>query len=140
MLADPLRDLARRHGRRHALVDVSAGFRASWFDLDGLAHAWARRFRDAGLRPGERVAVVEPAGVRFASLLHACLRTGAAMVPVSPRAPAAERKRVLADCRPRLLVREDELAVLPDPAEGRDGDACVLYTSGTTGAPKGVRL
>src|SRR5262249_20348915 len=84
MVADPLRALARRHGRRRALVDRSAGFWLSWFDLDGLAHAWARRFESLGLRPGERVAVIEPAGIRFAALLHACLRSGAAIVPISP--------------------------------------------------------
>jgi O-succinylbenzoic acid--CoA ligase len=138
---DPLRELARRHGRRRAMVDRSAGFWVSWFELDGLAHAWAKRFEAAGLRPGERVAVVEPAGIRFASLLHACLRVGAAIVPLSPRAPADEIERALADCRPRLLVRDGELETLPGPpAVGPPGDVCVLYTSGTTGEPKGVRL
>jgi O-succinylbenzoic acid--CoA ligase len=140
MLADPLRERARIQGRQLALVDRSAGFRVSWFDLDGLAHAWARRFEAEGLRPGERVAVVEPAGVRFSALLHSCLRSGAALVPISPRAPAAEVNRVLADCRPHLLVRDGEVERLAEPAEGERGDACVLYTSGTTGTPKGVRL
>jgi O-succinylbenzoic acid--CoA ligase len=140
MVADPLRELAARHGQRRALVDRSAGFWASWFDLDGLAHTWAARFESLGLRPGERVAVIEPAGVRFAALLHACLRSGAAIVPLSVRAPQAEVERSLADCRPRLLVREGELEVLEGPAAGPPGDACVLYTSGTAGPPKGVRL
>src|SRR2546427_7624553 len=137
---DPLREVARKHGPRRAVTDRSAGFWTSWFDLDGLAHAWAKRFEIAGLSPGQRVAVIEPAGVRFASLLHGCLRFGAAIVPVSPRAPASEVDQVLADCRPRLLVRDGELERLPDPAPGDPGDACVLYTSGTTGPPKGVRL
>ncbi|HEY7200947.1 MAG TPA: AMP-binding protein [Candidatus Dormibacteraeota bacterium] len=140
MVADPLRDLARRHGPRHAISDRSAGFWTTWFDLDDLAHTWARRFESLGLRPGQRVAVMEPAGVRFAALLHACLRSGAAIVPVSPRWPAAEVERVLADCRPALLVADAEIERLPDPATGAAGDACVLYTSGTTGRPKGVRL
>ena len=140
MVADPLHDLARRHGRRRALVDRSAGFWVSWFDLDGLAHTWARRFESLGLRPGERVAVIEAAGIRFAALLHACLRSGAAIVPISPRAPSAEIERVLADCRPRLLVRDGEPGAQPSPATGAEGDACVLYTSGTTADPKGVRL
>lgn len=140
MVADPLRDLAARHGQRRALMDRSAGFWVSWFDLDGLAHEWARRFEPLGLRPGQRVAVVEPAGVRFAALLHACLRYGAAMVPISPRAPQAEVDRVLADCRPRLLVRDGTPEALPAAADGPEGDACVIYTSGTTGTPRGVRL
>jgi O-succinylbenzoic acid--CoA ligase len=140
MVADPLRELARRHGPRQAIVDRSAGFRTSWFDVDDLAHTWARRFESLGLRPGQRVAAVEPAGVRFAALLHACLRSGAAIVPVSPRAPAAEVDGILADCRPLLLVRDGEVERLPEPAAGAADDACVLYTSGTTGRPKGVRL
>src|SRR2546425_10158345 len=98
---DVLRELARKHGPRRALIDRGEGFWVSWFDLDGLADAWAKRFEGDGLRPGERVAVIEPAGVRFASLLHACLRSGAALVPISTRAPASEVDRVLADCRPR---------------------------------------
>jgi O-succinylbenzoic acid--CoA ligase len=140
MVADPLRDLARRHGPRRAVSDRSAGFWVTWFDLDDLAHRWARRFESMGLAPGQRVAVTEPAGIRFAALLHACLRSDAAIVPISPRWPAAEIERVLADCRPALLVRDAEPETLPDPHTGPPGDACVLYTSGTTGRPKGVRL
>ena len=140
MVADPLRDLARRHGPRRAVSDRSAGFWTTWFDVDDLAHTWARRFESLGLRPGHRVAVMEPAGVRFAALLHACLRSGAAIVPVSPRWPDAEVERVLADCRPLLLVRDGDVQRRPDPGVGAPDDACVLYTSGTTGSPKGVRL
>src|SRR5207302_8235931 len=137
---DILREVARRHGPRRAMVDRSAGFWVSWFDLDALAHTWTKRFETDGLRPGERVAAIEPAGVRLASLLHACLRSGAALVPISTRTPAADVERVLADCRPRLLVRDGEVERLPEPALGDAGDACVLYTSGTSGPPKGVRL
>jgi o-succinylbenzoate---CoA ligase len=140
MVADPLRDLARRHGPRRAVSDRSAGFWLTWFDLDDLAQTWARRFESMGLAPGQRVAVVEPAGIRFSALLHACLRSGAAIVPVSPRWPAAEVEQVLADCRPALVLRDGEPERLPDPHTGAPGDACVLYTSGTTGRPKGVRL
>ncbi|PZR93616.1 MAG: 2-succinylbenzoate-CoA ligase [Candidatus Nephthysia bennettiae] len=140
MVSDPLRELAVRQGPRRALFDRSAGFWVSWFDLDGLAHAWARRLGSAGVQPGDRVAVQEPAGVRFAALLHGCLRVGAALVPLSPRAIEPELRRVLDDSRPRLLVRDGEVEALEAPAPGDPGDACVVYTSGTTGNPKGVRL
>jgi O-succinylbenzoic acid--CoA ligase len=140
MVSDPLRELAVRQGPRRALFDRSAGFWVSWFDLDGLAHDWARRLETAGVRPGERVAVIEPAGVRFAALLHGCLRVGAALVPISPRAPESEVRRVLEDCRPRAVIRDGDLETQPSPAQGEPGDATVVYTSGTTGEPKGVRL
>jgi O-succinylbenzoic acid--CoA ligase len=140
MVADPLRELARRQASRRALVDRSAGFWISWFDLDGLAHAWARRLEVIGVGPGDRVATLEPAGVRFSALLHGCLRLGAVLVPISPRAPNVEVDRILRDSGPRLLVRDGEVEPLPGAVRGEPGDACVLYTSGTMGEPKGVRL
>src|SRR2546427_806259 len=53
---DILREVARRHGPRRALVDRSAGFWVSWFDLDGLADTWAKRFESDDLRQANRVA------------------------------------------------------------------------------------
>ncbi|HEX4215002.1 MAG TPA: AMP-binding protein [Candidatus Dormibacteraeota bacterium] len=140
MSDDPLRQVAVRFGPRRALIDRGEGFWVSWFSLDDLAQTWTATFRRRGLQPGERVAVAEPAGVRFAALLFACIRTGAALVPLDPRAPATVIERVLADSRPRLIIRDGEIEDLSDPASGSEGDACVLYTSGTTGIPKGVRL
>ena len=140
ILADPLSERVRRDGPRRALVDRGAGFWATWSDLHGLAVDWSHRLAAAGVAGGHRVAVVEPAGVRFAALMHACLRLGAALVPVSPRSPQPELERILADSRPRVLVRDAEVSELPDPARGDPDDAFVLYTSGTTGPAKGVRL
>lgn len=140
ILADPLSERVRRDGPKRAMVDRGAGFWVTWSDLHGLAVDWAHRLGAAGAGPGSRVAVMEPAGVRFAALMHACLRLGATLVPISPRAPEPELARILADCRPRLLVRDAEVSELPAPAPGDPGDAFVLYTSGTTGDAKGVRL
>lgn len=122
------------------MVDAGQGFWVSWFDLDGLATAWARRLQRLGVKPGQRVAALEPAGVRLAALLHACIRGGYGLVPLPTRAPQAEVDRLLADALPRVLIRDGEAELLENAAEGVEGDACVLYTSGTTGEPKGVRL
>jgi O-succinylbenzoic acid--CoA ligase len=64
-------------------------------------------------------------GLDFAVALHACLLRGVAMVPLDPRLSATERE----DRR--------RLAGDPDPAPGV---ATVLFTSGTTAAPRPVRL
>ncbi len=140
-LVDLLAERSRHDGPRRALVDPDGSMWASWFDLDGLASAWARQLERRGVRPGQRVAVREPAGVRFAALLFGCLRAGFAFVPISPRAPGPELDRILGDARPAVLVEDGEARDLRDAADaGQDGDACVIYTSGTTGPPKGVRL
>ena len=137
---DLLRERSRRDGPRRALVDAGARFWISWFDLDGLATAWARRLQRLGVQPCDRVAVREPAGARFAALLFACLRQGYAFVPLPMRAPPSVIERLLADCGPRVLVADGEPALREGAAGGAEGDACIVYTSGTTGPPKGVRL
>jgi O-succinylbenzoic acid--CoA ligase len=141
MLLDPLAERAAQAPGRAALLDLGLGLRLTWSDLDRLASDWAGRLEREGARPGDRVAVLEPAGARLAALLFGCLRAGTVLVPLSLRAPEADLRRCLDDCRPRLLIRGGD--VLERDAEapaGPDGDLCLLYTSGTTGPPKGVRL
>ncbi len=136
---DPLADRARRSPDGLALVDRGGPVRLTWSALDGMAGAWAARLSSAGVARGERVAVVEPAGARFAALLHACIRIGAVMVPLPPRARDAERSRLIAQARPRAVIADGDVEVLPAGVRA-EGDLCLLHTSGTMGPPKPVRL
>jgi O-succinylbenzoic acid--CoA ligase len=136
-MAHPLAIRARRSPRDLAVVEGGEGI--TWSGLHALTVEWAQRLGAAGVTAGDRVAVVEPASIGFAALLHACVRLGATMAPLSPRAPEPARDALLSELRPRAVVRDGSIHLRADAARGA-GELCVLFTSGTTGAPRPVSL
>lgn len=133
------------------------------------AELWARvaRATDAlawlGIARGDRVAMLAYNCPEILVLLLSLARLGAMMVPLNWRLTVAEHRLILADCTPKLLLAEDEwrthgeklgLPVHPPAAlegeatpvdesrlAGSDADdALIVYTSGTTGKPKGAVL
>ncbi|MGW7044937.1 class I adenylate-forming enzyme family protein [Streptomyces avermitilis] len=149
---------------RIALRDV----RGEWTygDLRGRAAALARRLKDAGVGHGDRVLLIAPSVPEFVCAYCAIHAAGAVAVTANTMSTRPELEHLAADARIRLVlawpglepstakaVRElgcpcwslepDLLAEGPglDPVEvADDHDAVLLYTSGTTGRPKGARL
>jgi long-chain acyl-CoA synthetase len=164
-VADLVTRAAARVPDQPALVDVTAGRTLSWAAFDTAVSAEAVRLRAAGVARGDRVVVRLGNGIGFCVAVLGALRAGAVAVPFGPIAVPRELEIVFADCTPRVVVAADAdgsartcaeaagATVLPPPdPDGRaDGDqpdpgpggeqlALLVYTSGTTGSPRGVQL
>jgi long-chain acyl-CoA synthetase len=147
------------------LVDDSG--RWSWRALDERASALAAGLRGAGLAPGDRLAVQLPSGVDFVSCYLGGLRAGLIVVPVNPAYTVTELGHVLRDSGAAMVITASSAAIdqapelgdsvgvvaaaelgdlvgatedLPKQNVDPEATAVLLYTSGTSGLPKGAML
>ena len=129
--------------------------------LDGRTAALAAVLAGRGVSPGDRVLWCARATLTSIEVLLAVVRRGAVLVPISPSATGSEIDHVVRDAGPVLAVCDrarpdafsggppvvgvDELAGATAHAGSAgvasrrpDDDALIVYTSGTTGRPKGA--
>ena len=93
------------------------------------------------LEPGDRVALLVPGSPAYLDAVISLLVRGVVPIPLDPRLTDHERRRILADLDPTLVVTE-EAALTEVTAGWQPGDVPLArpmhVTSGTTGSPKGV--
>ncbi|RDI75023.1 Acyl-CoA synthetases (AMP-forming)/AMP-acid ligases II [Gaiella occulta] len=156
-----LADRARNSPRRVAVEFL--GGRITYAELDARTRRVAAGLAARGLRRGDRLATLTATSPDHVAVLFACARLGVALQPLSWRLSPAELAYQLEDAQPSLLLvsaEHDGLArrtgtAVPverigDAALERDGDVqdvaedddalLLVYTSGTTGKPKGAVL
>lgn len=133
---------------------VPAGRRISYANLQEESGRVASALRFRGVVSGDRVAVRVEKSAEAVILYIACLRLGAAFVPINTACSPNEVEYFLADSQPRVAILEPgdldslfELArstlwlpAVNEPPGTAESLAAIVYTSGTTGRSKGAML
>jgi crotonobetaine/carnitine-CoA ligase len=116
--------------------------RRSYAATRDAAARTAGALAEAGIEPGDRVAVVSENRLEVLDLWLGCAWRGAVLVPVNTALRGEGLEHVLADAAPKLVFREpnflDPSGPIPAHPAGPGDIATILYTSGTTGPAKGV--
>jgi acyl-CoA synthetase (AMP-forming)/AMP-acid ligase II len=131
---------ARAHGDKPFLQVFPEKIAYTYAEALALVREIARRYRAAGYGPGHRVALRLPNCPEFLPHFLALNSLGAAVVPLNPDYRPAELRYVLEHSGASVVLSRDNLDQ-PPPAPPGDAEECaLLYTSGTTGKPKGCLL
>ena len=159
---------------RAAVVMAGSGRWSSYGELEARSARLAHVFRDAGLRPGDAVALLTDNRLEAFEVYWAAMRSGLYLTAVNSHLAAGEVDYVVGDARAGALVVSDALGGLvaelgeqpdvvlrlafdgslpgfddygsalarssPEPPRDQPHGADLLYSSGTTGRPKGVRV
>ena len=165
MLIENLVAVAERRGAGVAVIDGSV--RTTYAELLRLADCVADALRESGVAPGDRVALVLENGPEYVAVLYGIFAAGAIAVPLNTAARADDLLGWLrhsgaswafvSAAHEQALARSADTTRLIGPhlwnditrrgaassvryRAKPDDPAMILYTSGTTGQPKGVTL
>jgi O-succinylbenzoic acid--CoA ligase len=125
---------------------IADGAEVTYAELDAEANWVARRLYAHGVRRGSTAALTMHPRREQVVLVHALMKVGAALLPLSPRLTEAERARVVEVTEPMVDLDDPGLltqteADMPMLGEHDTDDVCAyVLSSGSTGTPKPIGL
>ncbi len=159
-VADVFDDAVRRDGDCEAYVE--GNHRITFAQWGALADSLAAELVDRGVRPGDVVAIMLPPSIDFAVCYAAITRCGAVATALNLRLGPLETAAIFKICQPVLVIHDKTESVVPPgdavlierteleaictrdglgsrrPQGKADDPAVIIWTSGTTGTPKGA--
>jgi acyl-CoA synthetase (AMP-forming)/AMP-acid ligase II len=149
VLARVVAEAAARFGDRPALVP-DGGPPMTYAELHSASDAVAAVLADEGIGPGAVVGLDHRSDVHWVVAFAAASKLGAVAAGINPRLAAAERAGVVDQLAPDRVLVDGEVAELGRRGAGRvfvdvppaapERPAVVVFTSGTTGEPKGAEF
>mgnify|MGYP002718241878 CR=1 FL=1 len=164
MSPDPVGLHAQARPEKLALVDLASGRRWTYRAFDAAIEKARVALVALGLTPGDRLATIARNSADLLIAQQAAMRSGVIFTPLNWRLAPAELDAILADCTPALLLSDGAVpgyaapagtamlevsdfaqrcqAAVPGargPSRNAGEPAVILYTSGTSGVPKGGR-
>lgn len=124
-----------------AVVDMQEGL--SWNTLRARTGAWTAAARAAGARPDVPLVIVGHKEAAFLVAMLGCLTLGVPFVPVDRINPAGRVRRIIEIVGAPLVYEADNDVFRPGTAATvlkERGVAYIMFTSGSTGDPKGVQI
>jgi benzoate-CoA ligase len=146
-MATPLVDRHVEEGRGDRTALHLPHGDVSYAELQTLVNRAGNALTAMGVLPEQRVAILLPDCAEFVAAFIGAMKIGAVPVPLNTAARPAELSYMLGDCRASTLISDADLfkaacdAASPDLetfSTGVDEPCYWLYSSGTTGSPKGV--
>lgn len=140
--------------------DISCSYQQLGEKVDAIARSLSQR----GVQPGDKVGLFLLRNVELVAGIFACFKVGAAYIPLDPVYSSEKINQIIQDAEPKCilslkplkklylgLLQEDDFVYLDEPEHQEESKAealnhaddhvaYIIFTSGTTGKPKGIEV